>query len=87
MVSSALKTGETLHLLWNSEKPNLSHGRVFRCTVYPHISNRQRLDKKAWKLVIQRLPKSEMERSTRATFVMTGFLKGTDSCTEKIVVQ
>jgi len=38
MVSSALETGETLYLLWYGEKPNLSHVRVFGCSVYAHVT-------------------------------------------------
>jgi len=47
MASSAL---ETSVLLWYGEKPNLSHIRVFGCTVYTHVTARQKLDKKAQKL-------------------------------------
>ena len=40
MVSTALKIGETLYLLWHGEKLNLKHIRVFVCLVYTHFSDR-----------------------------------------------
>ena len=52
MVSAAIKSGQTPYQLWYGKKPNLEHIRVFGCTVYVHIPDRdhKKLDKKAQKL-------------------------------------
>ena len=52
MVTTALKSDETLYQRWYGKKPNLQHIRVFGCMVYSHVpeGKRKKLDNRAQKL-------------------------------------